>query len=1292
MALQEFLDELPELLERAKRLVRSHPEGKPEENTKDQLIDPFLESLGYGPENRVLEGEIQSLRGTVTWVDYFLKVPRRTIPIAMVEAKPIWDEDIWEENKKQVLNYLRDYFRMVEGEQPVQWLIVTNFREFHVVRLGDREPFWSFTSEDLADPDVAATVYERLAREEFDRGRLFEFYTEKQRTRLGPQFLEDLKTWRVILANGIRQAQPQLPIDSVKRASQILLNRMLLVRILEAYGQESFYSLGKLHHGWETSFRNTPFARILASKFRDTWASYNTELFAASWADEIEIPNAFLEPLILPDAVPSAEISAITGRGLIGYRSIYNYDFTTISQDILGTAYEQFLAHELQDYGGALRIVENQETRKREGVYYTPEYVVHFIVAHTVGPRVQPIVDKAVELLEAHRFADARAEVEKVFSLRILDPACGSGSFLLGAFDYLDQECLRYNGAVERLRSELTGDSSGFGRLLEREVPTALEFHEERILVQLLYGVDLDTQAVGLAKLSLWTRLLRSRPGHYGRTGLLHSHLPALTVNVRNGNSLISAGAVKAVDSTLLKNAAGMARVAKDLNASEQDRVRAAARLDQLIAEESSEANESLIPDFSAAESIVQAAHHVGVGLESPDAVAQMRARLIGRKGGEFSDEQVELVREELGKSLEALEEVRTRRPLTWEMVFADVFDAALPEDARGFDVVIGNPPYYNIDSTFGKGAPELGWLKRRFPDVFTDKTDILFYFIRQGLALLKPGGDLSLIVSRAFIQGDKAAGLRRFLTTENTLVAVLDFLGGRVFRAGIATAIIQVRKGPSGPDHNIIALNSLDFPSVRSALIARRALTELPSTALIKVTVPQRDLGAEPWSFGPFRALFNRMDAVGSPLGDLPGVTLGQGMQTGANEIFVLPAATVEHTEIPPEYLRERASTGNTLRYGIIDNGERVLYIEEQEFEALPQPVQAWLQRQENTKLLRDRAAFKRGDCEWYQFSWPLNKAEHFLPKIVAPYRAGENRFAVDTTGKFIALTNTTVVLLGASKVSPFALAALLNSKPLNFRYRGLGGLGKLTGRGMFEYFDNQIGRLPIFSLTDNPDLERILDSLGREAQECLLTERQISYTTAEVAGKLLGESRSLWDYADPAGPYGDSVQMETSVGLREGHLLSLEISVEEKGFTLRGFVTEEEDWKEGDREEVELVSLRVTDVTLRRFLLAIALRTIRFDDGFAARQKLTKNATNLVRAALGVVPVPVFDRDPERNLTVIQRVMGRVGEAAGRIDIDDILLRQRAIEDEIDRIAFTVYDLGEDRAVVEAALKVVF
>ena len=250
MSLTEFQSRLQELIATAETMLTSSRSGKPEENTKDRLIVPLLELLDYGTEYRTLEGSIRSLLGTTTWVDYLLRQEAGRHPKFLLEAKSLWDKNIWEKNEQQVLDYLRNYSLDIGTQEPVLWLILTNFREWHILRLQDRKPFWSFSLENLKnDPELVNRFYECFNRQNLRSDRLEAFYSEKTREELGIKFLGDLKIWRLILANGIQKSQPDLNLEQIREAAQVILNRFLLIRLLETFSREMpFNYLGRIGH------------------------------------------------------------------------------------------------------------------------------------------------------------------------------------------------------------------------------------------------------------------------------------------------------------------------------------------------------------------------------------------------------------------------------------------------------------------------------------------------------------------------------------------------------------------------------------------------------------------------------------------------------------------------------------------------------------------------------------------------------------------------------------------------------------------------------------------------------------------------------------------------------------------------------------------------------------------------------------------------------------------------------------------------------------------------------------
>ena len=1293
MSLTKYLQQTELLLSRAEDLERSRPEGKPEANTQDKLLTPFLEALGYGPDERTAEAGLRSLTFTKQWVDYFLLSEKRKAPWLMVEAKSFWEKNIWEANKDQVLAYLRDYAVMVGMDVPVSWLVLTNFKEWHVLRLSDREPFWTFTSDQLADAEFATEVYERLARENVARDRLLYFYTERQRDTLGEQFLRDLKLWRVILANGIRQSQPELSKDELQQASLTILLRFLFIRLLENYGREPYYVLGRLYDSWAGAFGSKPFITQLQQKFEDTWESYNTELFAANaLVDKLSIPNEYLEMLVLLNPVPDPALVPVTEGQILGFRSIYNYDFTTLTQDILGVAYEQFLAHELVEEGGVVKILDDQTTRQREGVFYTPDYIVRHIVRRVLEPQTGPHLQEALRHLDKGDYAAAHDAAGRILNVRVVDPACGSGSFLLGAFEYLTEALEIYNRATQTAYQKgfsANGNGDLFSAGSAAAPPKQISYPHERVLVNCIYGVDLDPQAVGLAKLSLWSQLLRAHPGQYGKKGAPHTQLPALTLNIRSGNSLIDAVSpapdALAAHADALTEAAQLSHQAKNVDAIAATRRDVLNELDALTARINAALLPNLLPFFAGDELLRRAIHETSAADDTP--VGAVRHYLItGNKPrvlNDVEDETFAKILEHLRNQSEALEAARQVRPFNWQVEFPDVFDPASAEAERGFTAVIGNPPYFNLD-TFGRKALEYDWFRTVYSEIYNQTTDILFYFFGRGYTILRPNGELSFIVSRSFIQAQKAANLREFISEKTTVLYLLDFLGHKVFDAGIATAILHFAKTKPTEEHTFDAYAVLNFDKAKVGLADHSAPTE----GSVQVRVLQNDLTSESWGISPYTHIFEKMDGDNRTLGELTGVELGKGMETSANDVFFLSWKEIISLNAK-KYAKPRAVNSLIKRFGIGAPRDWALYLEEEEFDSLPEALQRHLEK--HRKALESRNAYLRGSCQWFKYTWPRHKEMAFNTKIIIPYRGHELHAFVDESGEWLGSDDNRVVLFNEdAEMEPFALCALLLSSPLEFRLRALGGLSKLTGPGVYEFFNNQLERLPVPDLS--ADDETRLGALGRRAHELFRQRHALVEAYKRVLYGQIQQETPFWSYHDPAGDYGHLVSYTSSEPNRVGHLLGLRIEATEAGYRVWGEVTEAEDWREGEREWLELAEVTVAHQALRHLLLFRAHYQTEFDESFRRKQKFTQgDGENVLAAAFRSLSAPLYDSDMVRNLRILETLDKRVMESVESEALEQVMLAFKAAEADIDAATYRIYGVEEHRADIEAALKVV-
>ena len=367
---------------------------------------------------------------------------------------------------------------------------------------------------------------------------------------------------------------------------------------------------------------------------------------------------------------------------------------------------------------------------------------------------------------------------------------------------------------------------------------------------------------------------------------------------------------------------------------------------------------------------------------------------------------------------------------------------AAFPFDTQPgrFDVVLGNPPYFSIDAVWGRDDPRRAHLQAAYPEVYRDKSDVLFYFFAQALRLARRS--VTLLVSRSFLRAHKADRLRAHLAPH--LVDVVDFGAQPVFSGvGIQAAIVRLEVAPRS-----------------SAVTVRRPGVGSLAPAGAPQVLSRAALGAAPWSFSApaARALAVRLDATGTPLGDV--LFVGKGMETGRNAIFGgLSGAQVAAMGLPPALVRRRAR-GRDLRAFDLHRADRfVLYTPgAARFADLPAAARAHLTA--HRAELEARAPVRRGDRPWWRFSWPLHQGRMDQPRILSPALSRSHRFALDPTGDSIGLTDTTALFDRGQPEDLRYLLGLLNAPVMVWRH---GQRAKRKGGGVREFYWNGLAVLPI-------------------------------------------------------------------------------------------------------------------------------------------------------------------------------------------------------------------------------------
>ncbi|MBI5352723.1 MAG: Eco57I restriction-modification methylase domain-containing protein [Chloroflexi bacterium] len=355
-------------------------------------------------------------------------------------------------------------------------------------------------------------------------------------TEVDDAFLAEIERWRDLLAKNIALRNPSLNVRELNYAVQITIDRIIFLRICEDRGVERDYQLKEIamtpsalasrgtspksdrsSSDLGEAGRGSVYAGLCAL-FKKADARYNSGLF--HFKDEKEQSGAadnLTLSLIVDDKVLQDILKNL-------YYPESPYVFREIPSDILGQVYERFLGKVIRlTAGHQAKVEEKPEVRKAGGVYYTPTYIVEYIVQNTVG-----------KLLEGKTPKEAAR-------LKILDPACGSGTFPLGAYQYLLDWHLKYYAEADNSPEKwLTGKNPAIYQVKDGYRLTTAK--KKEILLNNIFGVDIDAQAVEVTKLSLLLKVLEGESSETigSQLALFQERvLPDLGNNIKCGNSLI---------------------------------------------------------------------------------------------------------------------------------------------------------------------------------------------------------------------------------------------------------------------------------------------------------------------------------------------------------------------------------------------------------------------------------------------------------------------------------------------------------------------------------------------------------------------------------------------------------------------------------------------------------------------------------------------------------------------------------------------------------------------------------
>ena len=779
-----------------------------------------------------------------------------------------------------------------------------------------------------------------------------------------------------------------------------------------------------------------------------------------------------------------------------------------LDPELLGKVFENLLA----SYNP-----ETQDTaRKQTGSFYTPREVVSFmldegLIAHLVPvlggtepeTRLRALFAAPADHYESP-FEDAEATriIAALDTIKILDPACGSGAYPMGALHRLvdllrklDPENTRW---VARQRARLVSERQRIDAQPDRELrkelladharheaelaplfdPAAGSFDRDYarkvfLIQNSIFGVDLQPIAVQITKLRFFIALICDQRVDHSAPNQGVIPLPNLETRIVAANTLLP------IEGTA------------DTGANQMDIFESGevARLRRALREVRDEHFQARSPDRKRrcrerdARLREQLTNHLrDHGLPARDAKLLAQWDPYDQNNyapffdpawmfGEAYTRPAHIATTTTGAMADIVNAVPGQLEIT---------DAPPPTanaaDALGFDLVVGNPPYVRQEKI--KDQKEA--LRPHYPETYSGTADLYVYFFERALQLLRPGGLLSYITSNKWYRTGYGENLRRHLAATTSILHAIDFGDAPVFTAIAYPTIVITRRTPPTAKHTFRALNW--DPVTPNTEIAQFATFYAAKSS----RVAQSSLGADSWRFMPKRGqeLLTKLSNAGAPLGEFSKGRFYRGILTGFNDAFVVDRSTRDRliaedpksAELLKPFLRGR----DVKRWRIEYEDLWLIFtrrgIDITKYPAVKKHLAAYKKQLEpkprgwpDDKPWEGR---KPGSYEWYHIQDNIAYWEEFsVSKIITPAITDRPNFCPDETG-FFSNNKTSIYVVE----QPFVISALCNSQ-IGYYFAKLCYSSKEGG--FIDFEPRYSSSFPIAKHT--PEQARPIDNLAR-------------------------------------------------------------------------------------------------------------------------------------------------------------------------------------------------------------------
>jgi hypothetical protein len=970
------------------------------------------------------------------------------------------------------------------------------------------------------------------------------------------QFYQDYVQVFDALCKDIARRNPGRQAEAETEA-QVLLDRLMFLYFIQKKGwlddQRDY-----LYQHFQAYYRADP-------KGTDFYSDFLFPLFVALSNESTGLPSLGEIPFLNGGLFEVPADTSLTDQLLVGnavFHFVFDdllerYNFTVredtpldievaIDPEMLGQVFENLV----------LGLERGEDRRKATGSYYTPRVIVHFMCRQAlkeylaaesgldpaclealmdVGPAEQLTPEEVAELTERITEPQARLLRGLVEGARVLDPAVGSGAFLVG---------MLYE--MVALTKLLDVRLQGQKRVQRRNYDYDLK---RGFIERNLYGVDIQPEAARICELRLWLSLMVD---YERRDREAVPTLPNLSYRVRVGDSLIERLFDEPVQLDQLADDAVARQLIdriqtekqayfKEPTLAEKERreLRILGLLCELAAKLVGAKRGAVLTQMSA--EVPGLFDAFGEGLLTKKQLQAKREAEAELARYDALMEQVKGVYEQVQdiQTGEASAEARDVGALRaqlglsfiWRLDFAEVF-----ADQGGFDVVIANPPYIKIQTMMRWSPDAAQRCKELYRSAASGNYDVYVVFVEKGLELLKPSGAFVYILPHKFFQARFGRGLRALIADQGALCGVISFGWNQIFEESTTyTCLLFLGQNRSG-SFKYALIEEVDELGQQLHIIA--TTDEMLSHKLKVGSVPLATVNADEWNFavGAEAQLLDRIQSVGIPLGDLTR-KIFVGLQTSADRIYFLERLGPDHegvvrvkskslgreVEIERGLLKPLLRGSDIHRYSVKEFSEYVLFPYEIDGAQANLMSERTLRRKyplgwkyllENRKAIEGREKGRMKGPGWYGYIYPKNLTEFEQAKIMTPDIAYGCQMGYDDTRQ---MYHTTTVYSFAFKpevrINPMYFLGVMNSKIMAFFLRMTGTV--LRG-GYTRFKTAYLSPFPMRTINfDNPTdvarhdkmvalVERML-ALHKQFQSAdeadrADLERQIAETDAEV------------------------------------------------------------------------------------------------------------------------------------------------------------------------------------------------